>query len=120
MMGETAIIISLVRRRLMDTTRFDAFTRSFSLTVLASRRRALRSFLTVAALGLLPAALHRESATAVKSLAACKNRCNQVEGQCQSDCNTCCEKVLGGKQQRCDFGCGVVKAKKKKRKKKKR
>lgn len=91
----------------MDSFPFDRLTRSFS--VLQSRRGALRALAGAGALG-LPVALTRESASAFKSVGTCKKRCRKrFDGQCQADCKRCCKKVVGGNQNRCDFGCGVIK-----------
>ena len=91
----------------MDTSLFDRFTRSYS--ILQSRRSALRALAGAGALG-LPLALVGESASAFKSVKTCKKRCKQrFDGQCQADCKRCCKKVVGGNQNRCDFGCGIIK-----------
>lgn len=90
----------------MSTSPFDAITRSFS--ALTTRRHTLRRLLGAGTLGILPAALLAEGAAAFKSLSGCKKHCNQFDGSCHSDCNTCCKKVVNGNQKRCSFGCGTI------------
>jgi hypothetical protein len=93
----------------MDLTQFDRLTQG--LVVALSRRRALRTGLGAGALGLLSVAMRGDAAVAFKTLAGCKKHCRRHEGSCRNGCNQCCKKVVTGKKNQCDFGCGVIKRK---------
>lgn len=95
----------------MVATRFDAFARALAAHM--SRRRTLLTIASVGSLGVLPAALMALPVAAFKSFSSCKKHCNRFDGQCQHDCVTCCRKTVKGNQQRCNFGCGVIRGKKK-------
>jgi hypothetical protein len=76
-----------------------------------NRRRLLQTAAGVGALGVLPMALPAPQAAAFRTFSGCKKRCKRFEGQCRSRCIQCCRKVVKGNQNRCDFGCGVIKSK---------
>ena len=98
----------------MDSFRFDRFARS--LSSLQTRRGALRALLGAGALGVVPALMPRDDAAAFRSLSGCKKHCDRFEGECHSRCNNCCKRVVNGNQQRCNFGCGIIRTRKRKKK----